>query len=88
MQKVINVLSIVSFVGVAGIIGGGAYVYTQRDALIESAKGRIAAAATEAIAGALPGMLDAAMPELPNVTGGAVPVGEGKGGSVPGMRLP
>ena len=34
-------------------------------------------------------MLDAAMPELPNVTGGAVPVGEGKGGiSVPGMRLP
>ena len=88
MQKVINVLSILSFVGVAGIIGGGAYVYTQRDALIESAKGRIAAAATEAIAGALPGMLDAAMPELPNVTGGAVPVGEGKGGSVPGMRLP
>ena len=26
----------VSFVGVAGIIGGGAYVYTQRDALIEN----------------------------------------------------
>ena len=88
MQKVINVLAVLSFVGVAGVIGGGAYVYTQRDALIESAKGKIAAAATEAIAGALPGMLDAAMPELPNVTGGAVPVGEGKGGSVPGMRLP
>jgi|TARA_B100000085_G_scaffold11409_1_gene9832 hypothetical protein len=88
MQKVINVLAVLSFVGVAGIIGGGVYVYTQRDALIESAKGKIAAAATEAIAGALPGMLDAAMPELPNVTGGAVPVGEGKGGSVPGMRLP
>ena len=88
MQKVINVLAVLSFVGVSGIIGGGVYVYTQRDALIESAKGKIAAAATEAIAGALPGMLDAAMPELPNVTGGAVPVGEGKGGSVPGMRLP
>ena len=88
MQKVINVLAVLSFVGVAGIIGGGVYVYTQRDALIESAKGKIAAAATEAIAGALPGMLDAAMPELPNVTGGAVPVGESKGGSVPGMRLP
>jgi len=88
MQKVINVLAVLSFVGVAGIIGGGVYVYTQRDALIESAKGKIAAAATEAIAGALPGMLDAAMPELPNVTGGAVPVGESRGGSVPGMRLP
>ena len=88
MQKLINALAVVSFVGVVSIIGGGVYVYTQRDALIESAKERITKAATEAIAGALPGMLDAAMPELPGVTGGAVPVGEGKGGSVPGMRLP
>ena len=46
----------------------------------------IATAATEAIAGALPGMLDAAMPELPGATGGVVPMGEGKGGSL--VRLP
>ena len=88
MQKLINALAVVSFVGVVGIIGGGAYVYTQRDALIENAKEKITKAATEAIAGALPGMLDAAMPELPAVTGGAIPMGEDKGGSVPGMRLP
>ena len=88
MQKVINVLALSSFVVSAAIVSGGAYVYINKDAMIERARGRIAAAATEAIAGALPGMLDAAMPELPNVTGGAVPMGEGKGGSVPGMRLP
>ena len=88
MQKLINVLAVVSFVGVVGIIGGGAYVYTQRDALIENAKEKITKAATEAIAGALPGLIDAAMPELPGVTGGAIPMGEDKGGSVPGMRLP
>ena len=88
MQKLINALAVVSFVGVAGIIGGGTYVYTQRDALIENAKEKITKAATEAIAGALPGMLDAAMPELPGATGGAIPMGEGKGGDVPGMRLP
>ena len=88
MQKLINVLALVSFVGVTGIIGGGAYVYLNKDALIENVKEKVTTAATEAIAGALPGMLDAAMPELPGVTGGAVPVGEGKGGSVPGMRLP
>ena len=88
MQKLINALAVVSFVGVVGIIGGGAYVYTQRDALIENAKEKITKAATEAIAGALPGMLDAAMPELPGATGGAIPMGEGKGGDVPGMRLP
>jgi hypothetical protein len=88
MQKVINVLALSSFVVSAAVVGGGAYVYLNKDAMIERAKGRIAAAATEAIAGALPGMLDAAMPELPNVTGGAIPVGEGSGGAVPGMRLP
>ena len=88
MQKLINALAVVSFVGVVGIIGGGAYVYTQRDALIENAKEKITKAATEAIAGALHGMLDAAMPELPGATGGAIPMGEGKGGDVPGMRLP
>ena len=58
-----------------------------RDALLKCPE-NITQAATDAIADVLPGMLDAAMPELPNVTGGAVPVGEGKGGSVPGMRLP
>ena len=88
IQKLINVLALSSFVVSGAVVGGGAYVYLNKDALIASAKGRITAAATEAIAGALPGMLDAGMPELPNVTGGPGPVGEGKGGSVPGMRLP
>ena len=88
MQKLINVLAVSSFVVSASIVGGGAYVYLNKDAMIESLKGKIAAAATEAIAGALPGMLDAAMPELPGATGGAIPMGEDKGGSIPGMRLP
>ena len=69
MQKIINVLAVLSFAGVAGIVGGGTYVYFQRDALIESAKEKITAAATEAIAGALPGMLDAAMPRHAHVYG-------------------
>jgi hypothetical protein len=73
MQKVINVLAVLSFLGTASIIGGGVYVYLQKDALIESAREKVAKAAAEAIAGALPGMLDAAVPELPEVTGPAVP---------------
>ena len=83
MQKVINVLAVLSFVGVAGIIGGGTYVYTQRDTLIENAKEKKATAATEAIAGAHPGMLESAMPELPGTTGGAIP--GATGGSIPGF---
>ena len=73
MQKVINVLAVLSFLGTASIIGGGVYVYLQKDALIESAREKVAKAAAEAIAGALAGMLDAAVPELPEVTGPAVP---------------
>ena len=88
MQKVINVLAVLSFVGTASIIGGGTVVYLRRDAIAEQVKERVAAAAAEAITGALPGMLDSAMPELPGATGGAIPMGEGKGGAVSGMRLP
>ncbi len=76
MQKVINILAVVSFVGVTGIIGGGATVYLRRDAIIEDVKGKITAAVTETVTNALPGMLDSAMPEVPEVptkTGGVVP---------------
>jgi len=73
MQKVINVLAVLSFVGTAGIIGGGTVVYLRRDAIVEQVKEKVAKAATAAIADALPGMLDAAMPELPTTTGPAIP---------------
>ena len=88
MQKLINVLALSSFVVSASVVGGGVYVYLNKNAMIEDAKEKITNAATEAIAGALPGLIDAAMPELPGATGGAIPMGEDKGGSVPGMRLP
>ena len=81
MQKVINVLALASFAVSGAIVAGGAYVYLNKDAMIESAKERITKAATEAIAGALPGMLDAAIPEMPEVTGGAIP----GGGGLPGF---
>ena len=81
MQKVINVLAVLSFVGTAGIVGGGAAVYLNKDSIVENIKSQVAAAAGEAISGALPGMMDAAMPELPTVTGGVIP-------NTPGVSLP
>ena len=74
MQKLINVLAVLSFLGTASIVGGGAYVYLNREAIAENAREKVAKAATEAIAGALPGMLDAATPKLPEATGGALPM--------------
>ncbi len=73
MQKLINVLALLSFAGTASIIGGGTYVYLNKDSIIENVKGQVASAATEAIAEALPGMLDSAMPELPGATGEVIP---------------
>ena len=78
MQKIINVLALTSFAVSAAVVGGGTYVYLNKDAMMERAKERIAKAATEAIAGAHPGMIDSAMPELPKATGPATPT----------MRLP
>ena len=75
MQKLINVLAILSFAGTASIVGAGAYVYLNKDALMESAKEAATKAATEAVTNALPGMLDGMMPEMPGMTGGAVPAG-------------
>ncbi len=86
MQKVINVLAVLSFVGTAGIVGGGAAVYLNKDSIVENIKSQVAAAAGEAISGALPGMMDSAMPELPSATGGAIPSLPSTTG--PAIRLP
>ena len=37
MQKLINVLAVLSFIGTAGIVGGGTYVYLNREAIAENA---------------------------------------------------
>ena len=73
MQKLINVLALASFAVSAAVVGGGTYVYLNKDAMIENAKKGVTKAATEAITQALPGLIDSAMPELPGATGGIVP---------------
>ena len=67
MQKLINVLAIVSFTVSAGIVAGGTYVYLEKDSLIESAKEKVSAEIQGIIEGALVGGLNSSMP------GGDVP---------------
>ncbi len=82
MQKLINVVALLSGLTSLGLIGGSAYLLLNKDTLIETARENVTKAATAAITEALPGMLDAAMPELPEVTGPASPSG---GGGIPGL---
>ena len=73
MQKLINVIALLSGLTSLAVISGGAYLYTQKDALVEGAITKVTEAAVGAVSNALPGMLDSAMPELPEVTGPSIP---------------
>ena len=70
MQKIINVLAILSFAGVAGIVGGGTYLYFQKDALIKDLTGTL----VEGAIGGITDKLDILDAGLPEVTGPAVPL--------------
>jgi hypothetical protein len=56
MQKLINLLALASFGVSAAVVGAGAYVYLNKDALIESAKEAAIKQVTASVTEALPGM--------------------------------
>ena len=72
MQKLINGVALLSGLVSLAVLGGGAYLYVQKDTLIEGAREKATAAITEAITEALPAMVDSAMPSVPEVTGPAM----------------
>ena len=67
MQKIVNAIAIVSGVGVLAIVGAGGYLYLNKDALIEKAKGQILEQVTGSLSGAV-------TESLPDVTGPALPL--------------
>ena len=83
MQKVINGIALFSGLVSLSIVVGGTWVYLEKDNIINNAKSQLVKGVTAAVSEALPGMLDAAMPELPGATGGAIP-----GGGSPTPSLP
>lgn len=73
MQKIVNVLALISFGVSAVVVAGGTYVYLNKDAIVDNVKDGVTKAATEAITEALPGMLDSAVPSVPTETGLPIP---------------
>ena len=49
MQKIINVLAIASSVVSLTVVGGGIYLYTQKDAIVDSVKEKVMSAVSDAI---------------------------------------
>ena len=66
MQKIINVLAISSFAISLTVVGGGVYLYTQKDAIIENVKSKVMKSVMPSIGG---GITNA----IPDLTGPAIP---------------
>ena len=80
MQKVINVLSVASFLVSGAVVAGGSYVYLNRDSIVENVKSQVIEAATGAISNGLAGGL-----------GGDIPIGGDAtdgGGGLPTLPVP
>ena len=76
MQKLVNVVALLSGLVSLSVVGGGAYLYLNKDAMIEDVREKATEEITKAITEALPGMIDSAMPEVPELpkeTGGVLP---------------
>ena len=58
MQKLINVLALSSFLVSAAVVGGGVYIYTNKDSLIEEVKEQVMESILpESLTGGLSGAL-------------------------------
>jgi len=76
MQKIINAIALLSGLTSLALIGGSSYVLLNKDALVEKVMKNASEAAIESVTTALPGMLESAMPEVPELptqTGPALP---------------
>jgi len=76
MQKLINTIALLSGLVSLSVIGGGTYLYVNKDAMIEDIRKQATEQVTKAITEALPGIIDSALPEMPEVpdkTGGVIP---------------
>jgi hypothetical protein len=88
MQKIVNVIALLSGLTSLAVIGGGAYLYLNKDAMIEDVRAKATKEITKAITEALPGMIDSAIPELPTSTGNVLPESTTNVPAVTGPAIP
>ncbi len=76
MQRLVNVIALLSGLTSLAVIGGSAYVYVNMETWQSEAKERLTDLVTGAITDSLPKLLDESLPELPELptkTGPALP---------------
>ena len=88
MQKLVNVVALLSGLTSLAVIGGGAYLFLNKDTLIESAKEEAIKQVTATVTEALPGMISGAMPKMPSATGNIIPESKTSVPSLTGPAIP
>ena len=79
MQGLFNLMALSSFVVSASIVGGGVYLYQNKDKIITDVVDNAKEVVMEEITKALPGIIDSVVeipevPEMPKATGPAIPL--------------
>ena len=88
MQKLINVVALLSGLTSLSLIAGSSYLLLNKDAMIEDIRSKITEEITKTITESLPGIVDSAIPELPGATGDVLPNSTTSVPSVTGGVLP
>ena len=88
MQKLVNGIALLSGLVSLSIVGSGAYLYFNKDAMIEQVKEQATEQITKAITEALPGMINSSLPEMPSMTGNVLPESSQSVPSMTGGALP
>ena len=73
MQKIVNVIALLSGLVSLGVVVGGTKIYLEKDNMINNIKSQLIQGVTESITNSLPGIVDSSIPELPTTTGPALP---------------
>lgn len=78
MQTIINLMALSSFVVSASLVGGGVYLYQNKDEMIKTVVDNAKEKITEELTNALPGIINSVveipeMPKMPTSTGPALP---------------
>ena len=74
MQKLLNVMSVASFVMSGGMVIGSVMLYTRIPSLTQHYVSELKLELTQMIGDMVPGQINEAMPELPTTTGPALPI--------------
>tara|TARA_B100001996_G_scaffold47600_1_gene34178 strand:- start:5965 stop:6231 length:267 start_codon:yes stop_codon:yes gene_type:complete len=71
MQKIVNIIALASGAVSVAVVGGGLFLFLNRASIVDGVKSQV----MEAVSGALPGLVDSSLPEIPSVpssTGGVM----------------